>query len=488
MRELHTGNEHHPRILHVGWFRDHPQLHFKMVFYQSTMRPFHCRVHHEESEHPGLTVIFLGTITSFCHTLQVVPHAQVQFVYRSQSWRKVLQPFSKLHALRWSQPDGDICSLALEYWFSHLSAKSHMLPCCDVMFASQCHGLAGFWGAMFWTGYCPGAKHWCSWVQILILLPWPNLHRKRWTWSSPSSLRGSRGQLFGQLPTCSQLADWGASVSIFFHGCPLVSHSDGCCKKCPWKGRMASKLAQGIWLDNFSNKLLNLPQGTAHPFLQKRGESQRNCLLNSYNACKMAMAQRFVQVFSFWRELPWRLCALGICLFNDMDDMELQRQYVQSSKAFALDVIDLWNHMQTNPGQVSSGNGHVSFHMARHFLDRLFPQSLVAYVIWWASSSPVELVMPHPLAQALMKYCSALTVMQQLEAQHHFLHQKVSIGRASLPASTCAFLRRRTNKDLATPGLRDNLDRLLADLSKLVAIKWDSRTDSCAVFVFCCVP
>jgi hypothetical protein len=202
----------------------------------------------------------------------------------------------------------------------------------------------------------------------------------------------------------------------------------------------------------------------------------------------MAMAQRFVQVFSFWRELPWRLCALGICLFNDMDDMELQRQYVQSSKAFALDVIDLWNHMQTNPGQVSSGNGHVSFHMARHFLDRLLPQSLVAYVIWWASSSPAELVMPHALAQALMKYCSALTVMQQLEAQHHFLHQKVSIGRASLPASTCAFLRRRTNKDLATPGLRDNLDRLLADLSKLVAIKWDSRTDSCAVFVFCCVP
>ena len=119
---------------------------------------------------------------------------------------------------------------------------------------------------------------------------------------------------------------------------------------------------------------------------------------------------------------------------------------------------------------------------------QVVPSKPRGYVIWWASSSPVELVMPHPLAQALMKYCSALTVMQQLEAQHHFLHQKVSIGRASLPASTCAFLRRRTNKDLATPGLRDNLDRLLADLSKLVAIKWDSRTDSCAVFVFCCVP
>ena len=282
---------------------------------------------------------------------------------------------------------------------------------------------------------------------------------------------------------CSQLADWGASVSIFFHGCPLASHSDGCCKKCPWKGRMASKLAQGTWLDKFSNKLLNLPQGTAYPFLQKLDDSQRNCLLNSYNACKTAMAQRFMQVFSFWRELPWRLCALGICLFNDMDDLELQQQYAQSSKAFAHDAIEMWNHMQTNPGQVSSGNGHVSFHMARQFLDKSFPQSLVAYVIWWASSSRADLVMPHALAQALMKYCSALTVMQQLEAQHHFLHQKVSVGRASLPASTCAYLRRRTNKDLATPGLRDNLDRLLADLSKLVAIKWDSRTDSCMVFV-----
>ena len=59
----------------------------------------------------------------------VVLHTNVQFVCRSQGWRKASQPFSKWHAQRWSQPDGDICSLALEYWFSQLpvSVKSHML-------------------------------------------------------------------------------------------------------------------------------------------------------------------------------------------------------------------------------------------------------------------------------------------------------------------------------------------------------------------------
>ena len=86
--------------------------------------------------------------------------------------------------------------------------------------------------------------------------------------------------------------------------------------------------------------------------------------------------------------------------------------------------------------------------------------------------------MPEPLAMELLKYASALTVMQPLEAQHHYLNQKVSFGRASLPASTCAFLRRRMNKDVYKAGFRENVSRLLGGLSKLVAIPWNKRSDT----------
>ena len=83
--------------------------------------------------------------------------------------------------------------------------------------------------------------------------------------------------------------------------------------------------------------------------------------------------------------------------------------------------------------------------------------------------------MPQQLAKALLRYSSALTCMQQLEAQHHYLNQKISFGRASLPASTCAHLRRRMNPDVFDPYLRKHIARLIGDIYKLVVTKWDSR-------------
>ena len=278
-----------------------------------------------------------------------------------------------------------------------------------------------------------------------------------------------------------QLAGWGATVSRFFHSCPLTSHSHSQkpCKNCQFKGRMASKLAEGTWLDSLCQQLLNLPLGRAAHFLNKLDGVDREFLMEQFNSAKLAMGQRFVQVYSYWRELPWRICAVATCLFYDLEDQELYQQFVESSKAFARDVVDQWGTARNTPDRVWSGNGHRLFHMARRFLDNSYPGNLSAYLVYWANSPAADLVMPEPLAKELLKYTTALTVMQPLEAQHHYLAQKISFGRASLPASTCAFLRRRMNQDIHTPYFRSNLNRLIGDFSKLVAIKWEKRSDAC---------
>ena len=187
---------------------------------------------------------------------------------------------------------------------------------------------------------------------------------------------------------CSQLAGWGAEVSMFFHGCPLVSHSGNRkpWKNCPWKGRMSSRLAQGTWLDSFSQQLLNISTGQAQSFLRKLDDENRQRLSNDFNAAKLAMAQRFIQVYSYWRKLPWRVCAVASCLFYDLEDedtdlFDLNLQHVQLSKAFAKDVLDQWTVAQNTPDRVCSGNGHVSFHMARRFLDSLYKGNLSAYLV-----------------------------------------------------------------------------------------------------------
>ncbi len=279
-------------------------------------------------------------------------------------------------------------------------------------------------------------------------------------------------QFWATCHLCMQLSSWGASLSKFFHSCPVASHfhAKRPCKNCIWKGRMAVRLAQGSWMDGFSQDLLNLPLGRARSFLVKLQDQCQSNLENDYNSCKVAMAQRFLQVFSFWREIPWRICALGIPLFDDMEDPQCSDQFLQSSKAFAQEVLGQWDVIK------NEHKGNHSFHMARLFLDSTYPSSLRAYLVYWASSP--ETIMPQVLACALMKYCSALTVMQSLEAQHHYLSQRVSFGRAALPAATCAFLRRRFNGDMHQPSFRLKIHKLLGDFSKLVAIKWNKRSET----------
>ena len=165
-----------------------------------------------------------------------------------------------------------------------------------------------------------------------------------------------------------QLATWGATVSSFFHSCPLSTHGhtlgSPSCKGCPWKGRMAVMLSQGLWLDTYANELVNLPTGRANYFLERLSQEKRSFLVDQYAQCKLAMAQRLLQVFGFWNELPWRICAVAINLFyftpedevapdataggsQDVSCLEEGRwQYIQSSKSFAADCLRQWGSLQ----------------------------------------------------------------------------------------------------------------------------------------------
>ena len=261
-----------------------------------------------------------------------------------------------------------------------------------------------------------------------------------------------------------QLADWGAGISAFFHSCPLHGYKAGepSCKDCCWKGRMSVVLAQGTWLPTFSGQLVNAPPGAAQGFLDNLSSNVSETLIEDFRTCKIAMVQRFQQVYGYWREIPWRLCAVGMPLFHNTPER------VAASKAFALDAIEQWNQ-----GKLRDRH---HFQMAQKFLDPSHKNGLYAHLVHWSRSPSHD--MPQMLAKELMKYTSALTTMQRLEAQHHYVNTRMSNARASLPASLCASLRRRSNKDLETQSFRKHLDKYVESLPKLLAVKWDSRNDS----------
>ena len=268
-----------------------------------------------------------------------------------------------------------------------------------------------------------------------------------------------------------ELACWGANVSSFLHSCPIHDWTPGrrSCS-CPFKGRMGSKLAQGLWLDQFSQQLLNLPFSRAQTFLDKLPQQERSSLLEQYHTRKVAMAQRFLQVYDFWKVLPWRILAVGAVLFCEENlPADLQDMYAATSKAFAAEVLQNWDQNSACGGRQFTHN------VTRKFLDPSLSGSLRSEMERW--SRDTTNIMPQKLARTLMQYCSALTVMQMLEGQHHYLNMQVGGARASLPASTCAFLRRRCNNDLTDPRFRKNLSHYMKHIPKLIPFEWESRRD-----------
>ena len=91
-------------------------------------------------------------------------------------------------------------------------------------------------------------------------------------------------QFWSLCQICFQIASWGVKVSRFFHSCPLPSHfySEKPCQ-CQWKGRMSVRLAQGCWIDTFSQELMSLPLGPAKRFLVRLDVKERERLEDVYS-------------------------------------------------------------------------------------------------------------------------------------------------------------------------------------------------------------
>lgn len=177
----------------------------------------------------------------------------------------------------------------------------------------------------------------------------------------------------------------------------------------------------------------NAVVGQAAKFLKQLEGRDADFILDQRTQCKTVMAQRFLQVFSLWRD--------AVHLFYMGDDDEIARDYVRVSRRFAIECLDQWQHLKESGGH----GGYGMFHMSKFPLDP-YPDGVAHYLFYWANST--DEVMPKSLSEALMQYASALTSMQMLEAERHYWSQRVSFGRASLPASTCAYLRRRANPDV----------------------------------------
>lgn len=275
---------------------------------------------------------------------------------------------------------------------------------------------------------------------------------------------------------CHELACWGAKLSSFFHSCPVAGHiwepREKPCK-CQWKGRLGSVLAQGVWLNEFSEQVLNLPVTSAQHWLNKMTDQKKAWLIDQFQSCKVSIAQRFLQVFDYWNQLPYRVLSVASVLFCTGDDFpqEIIATYAKASKMYAQDILQRWRDRGCDLG----ASRQFTHSITRKFLDPEYHQNLRAELEWWSVSSSNQ--MPSRLATELMKHSSALTVMQMLEGQHHYLNMHVGGARASLPASTCALLRRRCNGDLKDKRFRHHVASFMQRIPKLLPFTFESRKD-----------
>ena len=169
---------------------------------------------------------------------------------------------------------------------------------------------------------------------------------------------------------------------------------------------------------------MSLPLGQAKRFLVRLEDTRRLRLEDAFNSCKTSTVQRFVQVFSFWRDIPWRICAIGVCLFDTLQDDTSTTQVCTGIKTIC----------KRNPGSMGSCRRKSQGKWGVFFAIQTSLENLLAYMVYWASSGGDVVNMPPQLSQALMRYCTALTVMQSLETTHHYLHKKISFGRAIPPS------------------------------------------------------
>jgi hypothetical protein len=271
--------------------------------------------------------------------------------------------------------------------------------------------------------------------------------------------------------TIAPIATWGAKISSFFHSCPVHGFlwPKKSCKDCIWKGRMAVVLARGDWLVTFKAELINLDMGLADDYLRRCDAAYSRQMMEDFNNCRFAMAQRMDQSFGFWLEIPWTSCAIAAPLFCSDTTSDAFLSEVRYSKQHAAKCVHDFDRGLARDRNLTNMN--------RFLYDSTFPDNLNLRraVNDWITNDCVTMF--PVLATELLGYCSAQTVIQLLEAVHHLVNQRQGYARAGLPASLSSSLRRRQNDDLSQTLFRENLGRYLSSLDTLLPGSFDSRSD-----------
>ena len=135
----------------------------------------------------------------------------------------------------------------------------------------------------------------------------------------------------------------------------------------------------------------NAVVGQAAKFLKQLEGRDADFVLDQCTQCKTVMAQRFLQVFSLWRD--------AVHLFYMGDDDEIARDYVRVSRRFAIECLDQWQHLKESGGH----GGYGMFHMSKFSLDRCIP--MVLHTIFSIGPIPQMTSCPSP---CLKLSCSML--------------------------------------------------------------------------------
>lgn len=230
---------------------------------------------------------------------------------------------------------------------------------------------------------------------------------------------------------------------------------------------MAVVLSQGVFLDDYSQALLDVPLGPAANLLDSLTDEDKNWMQEQFHGAKSAMCQRFLQTYGFWKDLPWSICSIGLPLFYNSDTMpeSVLQATLQAARSQANACMQRWDRGRARDRNLTQ--------MAKQFLDPRRKSNFRTSLEEFTAGGRMQ----DSLAKACISYTSALTSMQQLEAQHRYLAQHVGKGRAALPASTCAFLRRRTNSDLFQDQFRKRVDKYLSKTGSIITMtEWNSRS------------
>ena len=184
-------------------------------------------------------------------------------------------------------------------------------------------------------------------------------------------------QFWSLCQICFQIASWGANVSRFFHSCPIPSHfySDKPCQ-CQWKGRMSVRLAQGCWIDSFSQELMSLPLGQAKRFLVRLEDTRRLRLEDAFNSCKTSMVQRLCKCFHFGVTFHGVYVLLVFVYLTHFRMIHQLHSMYRHQNYLPKEILDQWDHAGANH------KGNQSFHMGRFFA---IQTSLETFVLTWST-------------------------------------------------------------------------------------------------------